>query len=511
MLEYTGHPFVDVGLATMTAFVDKKHPKDLTEEDFEEIAQYIERNYPEPPLRGHLTMAFTSNAWFIQDAYNPNKPDLSPEKRAERQATRQRWADAHIRQWRLPLDPSQTCVFTGLPAASGSLSGSLQAGRAARAQVPLLQGDESINFFVNGDPGLPISPQALLALQFFPLGCAKSGVGLLAVHGSSDDVTYRFTKKFLSENRQNILFAQQEGSDKLSSASRTLKTLLIETLLDIEQQRRREEYRVKQSVSITAYNYNNGKSPELVLYHIPLQVTNFLLLANSAEYKKIWQTIVHAAWEKAPVTKKAKIPVTDFSPRTNFLYEDLFKLPDNASQFIRRYFLRQSYKVNNTSDPRSDYSLQRDLQLVSWDIVELFLQEVVNMSSERIELIRQLADQLADFTRQQGGKRFFRDFYRIKHTNAFLDLLIKTKLQYAKSQQNDKALVFDFDSVIELFLVDEDTLRFDWLLIRDLVLIRMIDQLKDWLAKNPDALPEAEPQEESNAETVTANEQYPLN
>ena len=41
MMKYTGHPFVDVGIATITAFAGKKRPEDLTEADLDAIAGYI--------------------------------------------------------------------------------------------------------------------------------------------------------------------------------------------------------------------------------------------------------------------------------------------------------------------------------------------------------------------------------------------------------------------------------------------------------------------------------------
>src|SRR5689334_10523751 len=99
MLQYTGHPLIDIGIAAITAHVRKRHPEDLTAADLTQVAEYIEQQYVKSPLRGHLTMAFTSNAWFIQDAFNPDRPELSPEKRAERRATRDRWAANHLRQW----------------------------------------------------------------------------------------------------------------------------------------------------------------------------------------------------------------------------------------------------------------------------------------------------------------------------------------------------------------------------------------------------------------------------
>ena len=59
MLEYTGHPLVDVGIATIIAFVDKRRPDELTEADLDEVADYITREYVRDPLKSFLTVAFS--------------------------------------------------------------------------------------------------------------------------------------------------------------------------------------------------------------------------------------------------------------------------------------------------------------------------------------------------------------------------------------------------------------------------------------------------------------------
>src|SRR6266571_7803690 len=196
MLNYTGHPFIDDGVAAITAFVGKRRPEEGTSEDLEKVVKYIEQNYVRPPLRGYLTMAFTSNGWFIQDAFNPEKPGLSEEERAKRRATRDDWANRHLRQWQTQeASQDELCVFTGLPAIVSTLSGKLPASRAGRAQIPLLQGDDAINFF--------------------PLGCAKCGIGLLAIHSDNENLTYRITSKLLRQNINAITMAQAAGEDKL--------------------------------------------------------------------------------------------------------------------------------------------------------------------------------------------------------------------------------------------------------------------------------------------------------
>lgn len=72
MLSYTGHPLVDVGVATITAFAGKKEPSSLTLADLDKIADYMERNYIVDPLKSFLTVAFP-NSGFTQPAFGKSQ------------------------------------------------------------------------------------------------------------------------------------------------------------------------------------------------------------------------------------------------------------------------------------------------------------------------------------------------------------------------------------------------------------------------------------------------------
>src|SRR5690606_34373428 len=118
--------------------------------DLYKIAQFMAQEYPKSPLKSFLSIAFTSNGWFIQDAYNPdNKP---VEKRDGILQTRNKWATHHLLQWGQDIERHsiERDVFTGEPALAVELSGKLPPGRAGRAQVPMLSGDDTINFYANG-------------------------------------------------------------------------------------------------------------------------------------------------------------------------------------------------------------------------------------------------------------------------------------------------------------------------------------------------------------------------
>lgn len=487
-IRFTGHPFIDVGFATMTAFVGKQRVADLDATDFRCVADYIKANYVQQPLRSFLTVAFTSNAWFAQSAFNPDRPGLSPQKQAEARQKRDHWADRHLLQWAATDRSLETCFFTGLPAAADELSGKLQPGRVGRAQMPLLQGDDSINFFINGDPGLPMAPEAILALQMMPLGCAKVGGGLLAVHCDDEHLTIAFANRFLQRNLSDVAKAQAAGEEKLPGSPRSLRTLLIETLADIM----RQQLEGARRTTITAYYFSNGQSPFLELYHLPLQITGFLLAVYTPTYRDLWNELVKRSWQPVAPTGKRGKAAEPVEPRVNYLYEDLFTLPAQAARFVRTYFLRipdMNRSTNrSTDDPRRDYSFRQEIDLVSWPLVELFVQEVMLMTDDRVAILQELGDKLADYTRNQGGKRFFRQFFTVQRSDHFLSLLNRTNIDYTRYTQGRETL-FTLNSFLTVFMEGEEVLRSDWRLMRDLVLIRMVEQLRDWIAGNPDAVP----------------------
>lgn len=488
---YTGHPFVDVGFATMTAFAGKRRFADLTADDFQQIADYIEANYVRQPLRDFLTLAFTKNSWFANPAFNPDRPDLTAEQQEKVRQRRQERANRHLRQWTQTATSLETCLFTGLPAAALELSDKLQPGRIGRAQMPLLQGDDAINFFINGDPGLPTAPEAILALQAMPLGCAKVGGGLLAVHCDDEALTIEFAGQFLQRNLADVAKAQAAGEKKLPGSPRSLKTLLVETLNAIQTRQAQEERRRRHRPAITAYCFNNGQSPSLEIYYLPLQITGFLSAVHTPMYRAIWNELVARGWQRPAAPGKRGKAAEPTEPRFNYLFEDLFTLPAQAARFVRTYFLRVPDLHRPADDPRRDYSPRREADLVSWPIVELFVQEVMLMTDDRVAKLKELGDKLADYTRYQGGKRFFRQFFTEQRTDRFLSLLSKTNIDYTRYKRGAETL-FDLDSFLTLFMEGEEVLRSDWRLIRDLVLIRMVEQLRDWIANNADAVPTEE-------------------
>jgi CRISPR-associated protein Cst1 len=118
------------------------------------------------------------------------------------------------------------------------------------------------------------------------------------------------------------------------------------------------------------------------------------------------------------------------------------------------------------------------------------------MDEERIKRVRELGDHLAEYTISQDDRYFFTNF-RVQNYHVFRTLLLRANLAQLKRGQTP---IIDFDSYIEVFELAENDSHPDWRLARDLVFIRMIEQLhkRDWLGRNADALPEVA-EEESDA------------
>ncbi|MGQ9513130.1 hypothetical protein [Thermodesulfitimonas sp.] len=495
MLQYTGHPLFDVGVATVTAFAGKSDPGELTPGDLEKIAAFIEREFVQEPLRSFLGVAFTTNAWFNQPAFSNQ-----PEKRRE-------YARRLLHCYNEESTHSR-CVFTGEPATATAFSDKLPPGRAFRQHIPLLTGEGVINFYPWGDIGLPVSGKAILCLQAFPLGCAKCGGKLLAVHSDNPELTFEFAASFLEYNRQALILAREAGSKKMPEAKSSAKTLLIETLLKIEQ-RRQDEKVEQRPASVTAYHLTNSgqsnpldeRNPPLEIYYLPLEITGFLSALVSSAYRVEWQAVAERAWRLAlPQKSKGKREgAGDDRPRLNFLYEDLFALPDNAPTFIRRYFLRIPVRTRREDDPRNFYSLRDEASLVSWKLTDLLLWKVMNVDKERIRQIRDLGDRLAAYVSGENDRRFFATFFSERNYELFRNALIKANFAHVK--RGNPPLI-TLDPYIEVFEEGSDVARPDWRLARDLVLIRMIEQLYHlgWLGKNIDVLPETTEDIESNKE-----------
>ena len=466
MLEFTGHPLFDVGLATVLAFVKKTDPRDLNDDDLDRVAEYIKENYVVDPLKSFLNVAFP-NSGFTQAAYSK-----TPEKRIE-------YADHVLVTARNSSQPQYgRCVITGRPVTE-ALSSKLPPGRAFRQHIPLITGENIINFHPNGEPGLPISGLALFMIQAMPLGSGVVGERLLVVHSDNNRLTMAIAAEFLEENRRNIHRARLEGSKELSPAAYRVGTQLVHVLVNVQADMI-ERGLAGESASITAYHMSNsGQGTALDIYHLPLEVTDFIQTALYPQYRSTWNRLTDRGWQ---ITKGSKAA----GPTYNIFYEDLLRLPHNSWQFIRTYLLRRPRRSRRPGDPTTTYSFTSEADLISWTFTDLFLRKVLRMDQVHIETLRNLGDRLAEYVVEENDRRFFWDFSTVRRYPHFRNVLIKANLRRTK---DNSPPLFSFDEFVTVF--ETELMNHHWSLARDLILIRMIERLyaAGWIQSNMEDMP----------------------
>ncbi len=480
MLKRTGFVQPDVGIYTITAMVNKTDPAEVTFADLDDVADELERFYAQP-LGKYIagSLAFTTNGGFTQPTWNNEKfqykrtayasfvlrghqnKDLTPVLNALDENGKTDYRDMVLRD--RPNAPR--CVFTGDPAYL----------RVSRDMLPMFNGRGIMNFSPMGESGVPISAAMLLAIHAMPLGCIVSQGALLAVESSDPALMFEFVRANLARNQ---LFAHMTHLEKFPNLT-SYKTRLIDGLLEAQHAAPfpADEAEYYAAPSLTAYHFSNyGASPRLQIYTLPSNIVGFVLSVQHGRHAAAWSEIVRKARHEE---KSAGEELNQAAPRLtqrNLIYEDLFDLPEKARDFLRTYFLRQPLRKHGSAlknDPRAQYDLSTEASLLSWDLTALFLERIMLMQKDRIDQIRSLGDRLAEHIQRNHDRRLLRDLYIARAYWQFRQVLLRAVQRY-----NGAEPLCPFDTYVTIFEESEDFERQDWSLARDLLLIRIFEQLQ---------------------------------
>lgn len=274
LLRYTGHPFIDVGVATITAFVHRSRPEDVVYDDLEYVASELKELYSHlKPLQNYLTMVFHGSG-FVQ-------PKFTVERKEE-------YAEEVLfafRSDRPTLDSVSCTFFPEQPAVM----------QAFRQHIPLLNGQTIGNFSAWGVPGIPISGAALLAVHALPLGCFKARY-LLAFHQASalndpdgGQMNRVMAARALNANLKAIHFMRQGQDAELPTYGGYARTRYVDELLRAKQsiQRRRASLN-----NVTGYYFTNyGQGPDIHIIRLDNAILDFLESAQQ-DASRAWRSVV---------------------------------------------------------------------------------------------------------------------------------------------------------------------------------------------------------------------------
>jgi CRISPR-associated protein Cst1 len=485
MFDWTGHALVDVGIAALCAMTSKRNPASLTTADLDAATNEMERYYFSGVLSSYLTCVFM-NSEYVQ-----------PGSGAKKNQSRKRYADRILRAYRAePGEEAkgQVCIFSGMPATH----------LIHRGQMPLLTGEGVLNFFPSAAGGLFIAGRYLTALQALPLGGRRCEGKLLVAHSDNPELTLLLAKRFVEDNRRLLALAissalpNHEGADanlereqaSWDAAKKRAKypdaksafTLIASDVVEILQQRR-QGVNLESPCSLQVYWLSSsGQGPSLDIFTVPSALVRFLDKVGRASTGRTWERVLARGWrtetqDQARPAKRGKgsgavVLVGPGRSRNAVLtdllavYADGFVDGGRAQQFVRRHLF---WGFTPTVERFAD---------CTWELADMFLEEVLGMSPDRIGRIREFADRIAAYVEDRNDISFFNAITRARYPSILRGELVK-----AQRRESRRGLLFSLDQYLAVFEGEDGAGVTEWSLIRDLISIRLVEQLykSGWL------------------------------
>ncbi len=258
IIRYIGHPFIDVGVAVLTAHAGKTRPEDVTEDDIEAFIAEALDIYITPAMSGFLTYSVFANSPFTNNN-ELSKRELDEQRRAT--------LNRYIHLWRLeqgesvklgkfeestpPADKGELCIFSSDPAII----------RASQQLIPMIPGGNTYNFFPEANSLLPISGWCLLALLAMPMAMLASKGKAFVTHSYDYRLLIKLTEEIMAKNKLTFQMQSLEKLPNYKNAKTHLIEALVKAFRDLPNTR----------ASITAYHFvAGGASPASKLSPYPL-------------------------------------------------------------------------------------------------------------------------------------------------------------------------------------------------------------------------------------------------
>lgn len=422
----TGTPFVDAGIAALCVLSGKKTPEKLT---FDDLVSSSEK----------LTEIYLSEKWG-KTLYSifPNSILTNPSSR-KKGNIRQKYLDflkELVSSIGIDEKVENVCVSCG--------SYHVRKPRM-RMDIPLLGSGDMLNFFPSAQIGADYCSACTLAVQFFPLTIRK-GADLYCIHSASPSILRGWADQPMKMLRKDLALGEFGGP--LSAISNFPKNSLFEFTSEILEEMEEDDYLDEKSgTSVDMLQFSNfQQGANLKIFPLPTRFFRFLFdLQHDQVNLADWKVIVSRHYKR-----KKNSNEVDYN-RPNSLYQAFLDGRSLVSFFIDR---------------------KATENLCRWELVNFYLERIEKMEKERIDKIRQIADNIGEYLVNGNHLRTFHNFENCKTYPEFRNQMRKIQKDWVLSKHN--GVPFSFDDYVD-YLFPESIM--DWREIRDLMLFRIYDKL----------------------------------
>jgi CRISPR-associated protein Cst1 len=457
LLKWTGNPFVDSGIASTLAFRQKNSPEEIALEDLYAMKnELLLEVYTKPAWRKSFHNIFTGNCKLLQNAFKTDQ---------RRDGEFSKFLDSLLTETK-ELAENGNCMACGQRDF---------VSRKSKVDVPMTGSGSSKGFFPSATNGADFCEVCAFMVQCSPLNYyVCGGAKFLVLQTTSEEIKKVWAKETASDINKQI------ASNTFTGSFNEGYTNAQNALFHITSQIARNVQRLEdKNISISLYHFSNYlQNPELMIYEMPSPVFRFVVAMQLAKFRDNWLNIVRHGFffrkkGKEKSLKEENIGEEEFKKTKNSVYLNLL----NGKSIIPRFFNERQRKV---------YS--------DFDLLRVYLREVLSMNDLRIETIKRVADEIAIFIQQSPkGKRRLRDLEVSVKFREFCNALRRISVE--RIQLNPEKPLFTYEEFAkELF--PDGSYRFGD--TRYLILFRLYEQLHEWLkqqdgiGENEDAIKEIE-------------------
>ncbi|MEM5877363.1 MAG: hypothetical protein QXF12_00635 [Candidatus Aenigmatarchaeota archaeon] len=473
-LRYLGEYILDAGLSAILIMSKKEYPEELTYADWINCLEKIKDYYIQNVLKESINIAFTLNGYN-----NPSCKNGSREMKIEEIFS----IAIHGKNKRLasknpePVPPDgELCAFYENEVADIYV---------ARDRYPLLPERDNLNLTPNGEGYLAVSKWVLGCVLASIFVAPKIDNGLLYISTYDREMLLEIHKILYEKYILRQISIHKSGGDVNSFKVRHVPSRIYEIVNEVVAEK--EENRLLYPIACY-YISNDGRSPFAYIYRFPSNLVIFIKRVNTAKYKHEWQDFINSFYVYSSKTKNNDLTEQKQYETVNTAYDYMLKSKHYDTMkfvdgFIKGFFLK--YILNKTKNYTNVEEIKSNINYRSiWDLLKLFIKTLFRGKynsdmEEQIKVIERFAPKLADAVEKDVHKKLYKKILGyggvdIDNYKQFTNFLVKVSKDYAEETGE---YLLSMDDFIVLFTKSTKKYKMGWWTVRNLVIIKMIEEL----------------------------------
>lgn len=462
---WTGHPFVDAGLAAILLITGKNKPEQLTEKDIEKAIEfaselYATKEWSSSYLHG---MIFPNNGILMAN------PSMSKGRSPEKIAKKLKILYKNILST-INGSYESKCIICGRQKSAyeiPQLSKEVLKSGIIRSVFSLLGTGDVNNFFPSANmKGADVCTHCLFLIQFMPLASYRLS-RVLVIHAYPYEFMLELSKEALEDIKKSKLASQARGF-------RRPENFLFHLVGEITRKIERDEF--WENISVTLYYFIcNNQNQLLDVIHIPTPVLRFVAYANRVPG---WKRIVAMGWREQPDENK---------------FEELERKRSNAVY---------SRLLNNESILSYFYNLKERRVNASWNLLAFYCKEVMGLDKNALEFIKSVGDRIVESVERLPDHKLddeIRSLERAEKLYQFEAFFIR--VEKLRQNLNIEDPLMSFDEFAKILTAYGEDINISWRTVKNLLLFRIYEKLHDRLMKSakPEKIEELEVEENEYA------------